>query len=300
MEAKPTTSTWHKAHNHSADNTVAIHNNIYAFPIDRIAGGVEPPASLPVKNAPKPLTPTAIRPKTSLPIFDEETLSEFRKLLLASSKKFGLRNLLIFAIGTNCGSRAGDILTLRIHDVWNYNTNNVKNSIVFTEEKTQKPQEIILPDPVKAAMEEYILSLPSLEGTLPLFPSQKKQPHVAKLVYKIIYDEDGNMIEKESFRRERSKDDTGCLSTKSFWQIMKDIGNVLGLEHVGTHTMRKTFGRTFYKAYEGELVGGEMDRVDFLQKIFNHSTGAYTLRYIEATQDMKREVAKKVVNWDKN
>lgn len=46
--------------------------------------------------------------------------------------------------------------------------------------------------------------------------------------------------------------------------------------HVGTHTMRKTFGYHHYKRYRD---------IAMLQKIFNHSTPQITLRYIGIEQD---------------
>jgi integrase len=45
---------------------------------------------------------------------------------------------------------------------------------------------------------------------------------------------------------------------------------------IGTHTLRKTFG---YHAYKAGV------DVTLLQSIFNHSSQAYTLRYIGITQD---------------
>ena len=50
-----------------------------------------------------------------------------------------------------------------------------------------------------------------------------------------------------------------------------------GIEaHVGTHTMRKTFGYHHYKKFKD---------VAMLQKIFNHSNPNITLRYIGIEQD---------------
>ena len=47
--------------------------------------------------------------------------------------------------------------------------------------------------------------------------------------------------------------------------------------HIGTHTMRKTFGYHFYKKNKD---------VALLQTIFNHSTPAVTLKYIGINQDI--------------
>lgn len=59
--------------------------------------------------------------------------------------------------------------------------------------------------------------------------------------------------------------------------IVRDACKMAGLEeHVGTHTMRKTFGYHHYKKNKD---------VAILQKIFNHSSPQITLRYIGIDQD---------------
>ena len=64
------------------------------------------------------------------------------------------------------------------------------------------------------------------------------------------------------------------------WNILHDAGKRFGLEKIGTHTMRKTFGYHFYKQ-TGDIVT--------LQKIFNHASIHITLRYIGIEQDAINE-----------
>lgn len=56
----------------------------------------------------------------------------------------------------------------------------------------------------------------------------------------------------------------------------------------GTHTMRKTFGYHHYKQFKDVVL---------LQKIFNHSSPAITLRYIGITQEQMNE-SYKAFNYD--
>jgi integrase len=49
-------------------------------------------------------------------------------------------------------------------------------------------------------------------------------------------------------------------------------GEAVGLERVGTHSLRKTFGYHVYKRTGGNL--------GLVQKLLNHSSSADTLRYI--------------------
>ena len=65
------------------------------------------------------------------------------------------------------------------------------------------------------------------------------------------------------------------------YYIIKDACAEAGLhEHVGTHTMRKTFGYHHYKKYKD---------IAMLQKIFNHVSPLITLRYIGIEQDQIEE-----------
>ena len=60
------------------------------------------------------------------------------------------------------------------------------------------------------------------------------------------------------------------------YQILKQAGTNFGLDNIGTHTMRKTFGYWYYKNYN-DIVG--------LMKILNHSSEAITKRYIGIEQE---------------
>ncbi len=64
-------------------------------------------------------------------------------------KKQGLRNLLLFTVGTNCGLRISDILALNINDVKN------KTHIQLTEKKTGKYKKFPINSKLKPMFEEY-------------------------------------------------------------------------------------------------------------------------------------------------
>ena len=66
------------------------------------------------------------------------------------------------------------------------------------------------------------------------------------------------------------------LSTGMAYRIIKDAAEDLGIDNIGTHSMRKTFGYHYYKKYKD---------VATLMAMFNHSSPAITLRYIGINQD---------------
>ena len=70
------------------------------------------------------------------------------------------------------------------------------------------------------------------------------------------------------------------------YQILQDAAKYVGLNHIGTHSMRKTFGYHHYK---------KNSNVAILQKIFNHSTPDITLGYIGYSQD---ELDQSILSFD--
>lgn len=61
------------------------------------------------------------------------------------------------------------------------------------------------------------------------------------------------------------------IGRKRAYTILREAGEELGIYHLGTHTLRKTFGYHYYKTYN--------DIAD-LQKILNHSSPITTIAYI--------------------
>lgn len=66
------------------------------------------------------------------------------------------------------------------------------------------------------------------------------------------------------------------LTRVQAYRILNDVASKAGLEEIGTHTLRKTFGYHFYKKTKD---------VAMLQDIFNHSAPSVTKRYIGISQD---------------
>ncbi|EGO8292579.1 tyrosine-type recombinase/integrase [Enterococcus faecalis] len=67
------------------------------------------------------------------------------------------------------------------------------------------------------------------------------------------------------------RDNTKHLATHQYYKIMQKTAESLGLDYIGTHTLRKTFGYTYYQKTKD---------LSSLMKILNHSSQSVTLRYI--------------------
>lgn len=74
-----------------------------------------------------------------------------------------------------------------------------------------------------------------------------------------------------------SRKNKGFLLRQQAYKIINDVAKSIGIkDKIGTHTLRKTFG---YHAYNNGY------DITLIQKLFNHSTPAITLRYIGITQE---------------
>lgn len=87
------------------------------------------------------------------------------------------------------------------------------------------------------------------------------------------------------YTRDKDPDDFLIKSRKNYnrpigrkraWKIISDLGDKFGIPHLGSHSMRKTFGYHFYK---------QAKDVALLQSIFNHASPSITLNYIGINKD---------------
>lgn len=115
-----------------------------------------------------------------------------------------------------------------------------KSSFKIREGKTKKERTVYLNN-LMADIADYIETLP--QETVYLFPSRKGEGHI---------------------------------TTTQAYRIIAKAGDMIGNHSIGTHTMRKTFGYTYYQATKD---------VATLMEIFNHSSQKTTLRYIGITEE---------------
>lgn len=78
--------------------------------------------------------------------------------------------------------------------------------------------------------------------------------------------------------------DNQPITRSMAYKILQDAAEQFGLESMGTHSMRKTFGYHFYKQTKDVVT---------LMKIFNHSHQGITLRYIGIEQEAINEAIKR-------
>jgi integrase len=151
--------------------------------------------------------------------------------------KGGKRNVALFVMGINTALRIGDLLTLRVGEVLD-SEGKVLKTITMTEQKTGKRKRFPVNESIKHVLSEYLAEREAFSREEPLFLSRKGE----------------------------------ALSRSQAWRIMKRAGKSVGLGHIGTHSLRKTFGYHLYKKTGGDI--------GLVQKLLNHSSTGLTLRYI--------------------
>lgn len=118
------------------------------------------------------------------------------------------------------------------------------------EQKTNKHRRIFINDSLRDNFQYYV-KLERLQDCDYLFPSQKG----------------------------------GHVSKDRAYRIIRAVGDQLGLDAIGSHTMRKTFGYQYYKMTKD---------IGTLQMLLNHSNQGVTLRYIGVDQDRMDDAMRKV------
>ena len=170
------------------------------------------------------------------PIRDKNKINQMKIEL----RKKGTRNYLLFVTGINTGLRISDIIKLRVLDVLNEDR-TIKSHICINEQKTGKRKKFKINDTLAREFLEYTKNMKMTDY---LFISRKG---INKPITRI-----------------------------QAYRLLNSVALKIGLEEIGTHTLRKTFGYHFYKKTKDIVM---------LQKLFNHSSPSITLAYIGIEQD---------------
>lgn len=134
---------------------------------------------------------------------------------------------------------------LRISDLLKLKVKDVRDRshIVIIEQKTHKSKRFLLNPQLSDELSRYIEGMD--EGTY-LFQSRRG--------------------------------DNQPITRVQAYRILNHAAGVVGIESIGTHSLRKTFGYHHYQRHKD---------VAILQDILNHSAPSVTLRYIGISQDNK-------------
>ena len=224
---------------------------------------------LPAKHAGRQMIKRQKVAHAASPIKDARTLKALR-VALADSGKYARRNLAIFDLGVCSGRRCGDILSLQLYEIWD-DLRGVRSMVEYRDQKTSTWKKFFMNDSVRSNLMHYLEEVGYVvngkrvvRNDVFLFPSRKRtQKNDAGSWYDAKYDK----------YRPRTETPTGCLSVSSYRRILNDAainGGITDIDHLGTHSMRKTFG------YHGFRQNG----AEFVQLALGHSSMNVTKHYL--------------------
>ena len=235
------------------DNNIQSNNNILNFPNKKN------------RTSKKGNTTGGSKKKRKVTEVDAFTLEETIKISNILSKKENPRDYTIFLLGINTALRCGDILNLEWQDILNEHSGNIENGITLYEEKTEghnKKRHIEFNSTVIDALESYYLYEYYQTNSVPsgyLFKSEKN-----------------------------NKSDRINLTVESVCKMLQKVSLECGITHrVGSHSMRKAFGRQFM--VEADKRGIHL-AIYQLQELLCHSSPKITMVYIGKQKEIEREM----------
>lgn len=189
---------------------------------------------------------------TTQPIRNKDELMALRNYYL--NDHCNIRNYAMLCMGFNSALRISDLLTLRWRDVYCFEREELKTHITLQERKTGKETSIAINENAAKGLQMFKTILPVIKPDDYIFYGRKKGTHLSR-----------------------------CQA----YRIIKNAAEALDIkeEHVGCHSMRKTFGYYAWKSGAHPSV---------LMEIYNHSSYAITKRYLGIGQDDKDSVFLKV------
>lgn len=191
-----------------------------------------------------------------LPIKDSQILHQVLETL-RDDFKYGRRNYTIFQVGKATLLRVSDVISLKKSDVFDDQDQIMKNAYIV-DKKTKKQNTLYL-RPAKTDLLVY-------QNWLMKY--QMQHPDVK------VYDSPWLF---PSFANPDKH-----ISGHTYYEIMQKVGDLLGLNYLGTHTMRKTGA---YRVYEQSN-----HNIGLVMKLLNHSSEAVTLNYLGLDQETREMI----------
>lgn len=191
-----------------------------------------------------------------LPIKDSQILQQVLETL-RDDFKYGQRNYTLFQVGKATLLRVSDVIALKKSDVFDDQDRIMRNAYIV-DKKTKKQNTLYL-RPVKSDLLNYQNWL------------MKYQMHNPGIK---VYDSPWLF---PSFANPDNH-----ISGHTYYEVMQKAGDLLGLNYLGTHTMRKTGA---YRVYEQSN-----HNIGLVMKLLNHSSEAVTLNYLGLDQETREMI----------
>ncbi len=183
-----------------------------------------------------------------LPIKDSNILKIVQETLLDSFRA-GRRNYTIFQLGKATLLRVSDAMQLRKSDVFNAD-GSIKQNIFIHDQKTGKANTLYLK--------------PVHDDLLAYYDWLQQQNLISEWLFPSLQHPERHITEKQ------------------FYKVMAKVGDLLGINYLGTHTMRKTGA---YRVYMQSNYN-----IGLVMQLLNHSSEAMTLTYLGLDQASRETI----------
>lgn len=205
-----------------------------------------------------------------LPIKDRNVLREVQDTL-KHNFKYGERNYTIFQVGKATLLRVSDVLRLKYVDVYDAE-GNVKQHAYIHDKKTGKPNYLYL-KPVVNDLKHYQQWLKEhCINSEWLFPSFSFYQYTIQYFNRDTHHCDNHY----------GREYTNHVTERQFYKVMHKVGNLLNINYLGTHTMRKTGAFMVYEQTNHNIA--------LVMKLLNHSSEKMTLAYLGLDQETTEQI----------
>lgn len=191
-----------------------------------------------------------------LPIKDTQMLNQVLKTL-RDNFKYGQRNYTIFQVGKATLLRVSDVISLLKTDVFEEN-GDIRRNAYIVDKKTKKQNTLYL-RPVESDLLKYQNWLMRYQMDNP-----KMKVYDSPWLFPSFANPDNH------------------ISGHTYYEVMQKVGDLLGINYLGTHTMRKTGA---YRVYEQSN-----HNIGLVMKLLNHSSEAVTLNYLGLDQESREHI----------
>ena len=191
-----------------------------------------------------------------LPIKDTQMLNQVLTTL-RDNFKYGQRNYTIFQVGKATLLRVSDVISLSKTDVFEEN-GDIKRNAYIVDKKTKKQNTLYL-RPVEDDLLKYQNWLMRYQ-----MDNSKMKVYDSPWLFPSFANPDNH------------------ISGHTYYEVMQKVGDLLGINYLGTHTMRKTGA---YRVYEQSN-----HNIGLVMKLLNHSSEAVTLNYLGLDQESREHI----------
>lgn len=182
---------------------------------------------------------------TMQPIRSREKIEELKQYFLERDE---IRNYALVVVGMNLPLRISDLLSIKWGQVYNIDKSHFFQHIVLTEKKTKKKNMLPLNQNIQAALDLLRKQTKDITNNTYLFHTESSEKPLSRI---------------------------------SAYIIIHNAAEAIGLQNIGCHSLRKTFG---YHAWKNGV------HLALIMSIYNHSSIHVTKRYLGIEQDDKDNV----------